>query len=442
MLRAFAALSLVAAGVARCSSEKSCLEHHDAIASALADPWHAIFKSFHLDALFAVRNRSTYHSAPTKWCPHDAAYEFIPATAAALAGKAGASANWTASDGCFHDMKAIVVSISNYADSERLARVRITGINPTGRCNALYAVGTSYTLQVVELATDKLSGTIDVNVTSASAWDDVAANGLTIFLLPCGPEGTLSSILATAKLFIGSNNETSAANAEMLAYRGVWPSPFVPFGRVVPIDEASITSGTYLSIMELTGTDAMQALGTGPSGTGHSAVAVWRNGTLFVCESTYNLEFYGNGIMATEWATWWKKNGEMAGRMAAILTLADEYRTIFDENAFWTWFDTVKGTPYGFNNYLFSGEADGGGSSMTTSENSLVSIFACAVVLDTADPFASFPLPIDNNVLTTVLNVIATFLPNKTGEQHVGVALQLHTLGELHTLVLLYLCAR
>ena len=36
-------------------------------------------------------------------------------------------------------------------------------------------------------------------------------------------------------------------------------------------------------------------------------------------------------------------------------------------------------------------------------------------VLDTADPFASFPLPIDNNVLTTVLNVLAAALPNATG---------------------------
>jgi hypothetical protein len=106
--------------------------------------------------------------------------------------------------------------------------------------------------------------------------------------------------------------------------------------------------------MEFTGTDAMQALGTGPSGTGHSAVAVRRNGTLYVCESTHNLKYYGDGIMATEWATWWDKNGEI-GRMAAILTLADEYHTVFDEDAFWSWFDTVKGTPYGFNNYLFSG---------------------------------------------------------------------------------------
>ena len=37
-------------------------------------------------------------------------------------------------------------------------------------------------------------------------------------------------------------------------------------------------------------------------------------------------------------------------------------------------------------------------------------------VLDTADPFASFPLPVDNSVLTTVLNTIAALLPNATGE--------------------------
>ena len=99
----------------------------------------------------------------------------------------------------------------------------------------------------------------------------------------------------------------------------------------------------------------MQALGTGPSGTGHSAVAVWRNDTLFVAESTHNLKFYGNGIMATQWSEWWAKNAANGGRMVALLVLEDVYRTVFNEEAFWSWFDSVKGTPYGFNNYLFSG---------------------------------------------------------------------------------------
>lgn len=57
----------------------------------------------------------------------------------------------------------------------------------------------------------------------------------------------------------------------------------------------------------------LQALGTGPSGTSHSAVAVWRGGKLFVTESTHNLKYYGNGIMATEWSKWWATDARIDG---------------------------------------------------------------------------------------------------------------------------------
>ena len=352
--RFFVAAALLVCVLGRvCTSFETCIALFDYVSAILPEPWLSIFSSLHLDDIFLARSRAAWvgSNTATQWCPHNAAYEFIPATAATLPASQGFTTNWTATDGCFQSMTAEIMSMS-----QPWVRVRLNGTATKRSCNALYAIADSFGMELVELAAGtRNSVTVDVNVSTADLWTDVTVNGLAVFLLPCGTEGTLASVLATAELFISSQSATSAANAAMLAYRGVWPAPLEPFNKTVLIDPSIIPSGTYISIMEFTGTDAMQALGTGPSGTGHSAVVVWRGTRLFVCESTHNLKYYGNGIMATEWSIWWEKNAAMGDRMASLLVLADNYREVFNEDAFWAWFDTVKGTPYGFNNYLFSG---------------------------------------------------------------------------------------
>ena len=64
-----------------------------------------------------------------------------------------------------------------------------------------------------------------------------------------------------------------------------------------------------------------------------------------------------------------------------MLPLAPAFATAFDIDAAWAWFDTVVGASYGYSNFLFA-------------------------VLDTAAPFRSLPLPIDERMLTPIMNLL------------------------------------
>jgi hypothetical protein len=58
-----------------------------------------------------------------------------------------------------------------------------------------------------------------------------------------------------------------------------------PFNKVTTVNDSSIRSGDYLAIARFDGLDPMVMWGTGGR-TGHSAVAVWDQGLLYVVEST------------------------------------------------------------------------------------------------------------------------------------------------------------
>jgi hypothetical protein len=233
-----------------CTSTSACLiQHADILSKLRFDPWRSMFTELRLDSIISARDPTVTQSSPrvpTQWCPHNAAYEFIPATAAVIPGTARATTNWTGADSCFAGLSATIEVLTT-----AMVRVRVTGNAPTGSCDALYAIGTSFHMRTLELTTAKPTAAVELNISSANERDDVTINGLTVFLLPCGTSGTLASIAKTAGLWIGSANETVAANVELLTYRGVWPSPMVPFGQALSIDASLVPSGTYLSIMEV-----------------------------------------------------------------------------------------------------------------------------------------------------------------------------------------------
>jgi hypothetical protein len=141
------------------------------------------------------------------------------------------------------------------------------------------------------------------------------------------------------------------------------------------------------------GLDPMIGFGTGFGGTGHSAIAMWRGSgasrELFVVEATDRdpfgpAVFFGSGIIVTPYSQWVKLAAN-ATYNVAILPLKPELAAAFDENAAWAWFETVVGASYGYSNFLFA-------------------------VLDTADPFRSLPLPIDERMLIPILNAADALL--------------------------------
>jgi hypothetical protein len=241
-----------------CTSTTSCTSLHGHLLNSLNEPWRSTLSSLRLDEILASRGADgdTIFPArvPTKWCPHNAAFEFIPATSAQLAGVAHAAVYWNGTDECFSNLAATIEKLSSTS-----VRISVSGKSPaTSSCDALYAIGTSYHMKTLELSATKPSATVDFNISSPDERVDIEVNGLAVFFLPCGTDGTLISIANTADLWLGTANATAARNAEFLEYRGIWPSPLVPFGNLLTIDASIVPSGTYLSIMAMSGTDTMQ----------------------------------------------------------------------------------------------------------------------------------------------------------------------------------------
>jgi len=208
--------------------------------------------------------------------------------------------------------------------------------------------------------------------------------------LSAGLGGTITSALATVSLFVGDN--MTAGNVEMLVAKGLWPSA-APFNKSVALDKSAVMSGDYFAILRLDGLDPAIALLTGGA-TGHSAVAVWNGSELYVVESTdanplgpvYWPPPYG--VIVHQYDTW-VQLANAAGYHVAVLPMDPAISATFDEAAFWAWFETVRGMAYGYHTMAYS-------------------------LFDTALPMRNFPMPVDDDVITVVLNVLDRLLPNTT----------------------------
>jgi hypothetical protein len=122
-------------------------------------------------------------------------------------------------------------------------------------------------------------------------------------------------------------------------------------------------------------------------------VAVWEGSTLYICESTDKNPF-GEvywpppyGIIRTEYSKWIQL-AKKAEFLVALLPLAPQYQTKFNEGKFWNWFKQVQGMPYGYHSMLYS-------------------------FLDTY-PLRNLPQPIDNAMLTWFTTAFDRILPNTT----------------------------
>jgi hypothetical protein len=333
------------------------------------------------------------NSSTSTYCPDQAAFDWVPLTVANLS-----ASTLTASihsSGCF----ATVTATAAFGASG--VTVTLVGSGPSALlCSDAFLLTTSFSLSLpVEVST--LASTQHLSFAQWSGPEeaqDVALNGIHVALLPCGIAGSLTSLLNTVDLFfplsLNASAEIGPLNTHFLSSRRVWSgpsgpgSPLVPYGTVQDLDPSVLRSGDYLAILRFDGLDPLIAFGTSLGGTGHSAVLLWKGSgaarELWVVESTDGpnlvppIVFFGHGLTATPWAKW-VAMARTAEYNVAVLPLAPHLAAVFDEGAAWAWFEPLRGTPYGYQNLLFS-------------------------VLDTASPFTSLPLPIDEGVLLPVLN--------------------------------------
>jgi hypothetical protein len=365
------------------------------------------------------------NSTDSKYCPDAGAFDWVPLTVANLS--AAAPAAVFPGSGCFGSLSA------SASFSGAGVEVTLTGASPaTLLCSDVYTITTSFSIQLpVEVSalapTQKIAFPKWAGADEAA---DVALNGIHVALLPCGIVGSLASILATVNLFVPLSLNASdmiPINSRFLNERGVWSgpggrgSPLVPFGTVQDLDPSLIKSGDYLTILRFDGLDPLIAFGTGLGATGHSAVCMWKGAgasrSLYVIESTDGPAifgppaFFGHGIIQTPWADW-VALARVSGYNVAVLPLAPQYAATFDEAAVWSWFEGIEGSPYGARRRRatirplpqrpltpLSFPPFSYPLPPTGYQNLLFS------VLDTADPFVSLPLPIDEGVVIPFLNL-------------------------------------
>jgi len=255
---------------------------------------------------------------------------------------------WTGS--CFQNMKAGMRWVSPTS-----AVIDITGSNPTELlCGDLYIVATRYEEHWVYLEDLTPNTTVVLTNLSGTRAQDVHDGGVSILVAPCGVVGTVTSLVKTLTLFLGEGQAIFNSNMDFLEEKGVLPKGNPSFNTTQAVDASLISSGDYFAVLRLDGLDPMIAFGTGGA-TGHSTVAVWE-GTgadrkLWVVEAT-DADPIGKvywpppyGIIRTPYEKWIPQ-AIAASYHVDLLPIKRDLT--FDEDAFWAWFQTVKGEEYGY----------------------------------------------------------------------------------------------
>lgn len=197
-------------------------------------------------------------------------------------------------------------------------------------------------------------------LTESEVWD-VQTHGVRIFRFGDSPLQTVVQILETALLFLPLLTRravplSSQRNADFLQrYSNVTLAQRHDMGGVM-VNESEIHSGDFIGILRLDGLDPMLAWATGAH-TGHTTVAVWEEGQLYVAESTVNTSYWpSNGIQRTPYRQWLEQ-ARAAGYNVVLAPLAPKYRQRFNATAANEFFRSVEGLQYGYGT-IFSGWID------------------------------------------------------------------------------------
>eukprot|EP00698_Gefionella_okellyi_P018494 TRINITY_DN5548_c0_g1_i1.p1 TRINITY_DN5548_c0_g1~~TRINITY_DN5548_c0_g1_i1.p1 ORF type:complete len:549 (-),score=103.23 TRINITY_DN5548_c0_g1_i1:70-1716(-) len=281
----------------------------------------------------------------------DPFFAFIPVYLGSL--MAGASAIETNSP-CFAQTQFVFHPTSNDTGV-----IEVTGDKPTSElCRDLYLFAT---VKGWHLHEQFFRGThsIEWHHMSVEEAADVSANGIRVFRFPRDETDTISDIYQTFRMFDGGfapgpkahvTADMEKTNLQFLkdhANVTMEPRPI----ESVFLDESQIHSGDFFGVIRLDGLDPMLAWAMG-SATGHTTVAMWIDGELYVCESTSGWYWPKANIQRTPYRDW-LKFAQDASFNVVHLPLRAEVRARFNETAALDWFLTVEGLQYGYRNMLF-----------------------------------------------------------------------------------------
>ena len=150
----------------------------------------------------------------------------------------------------------------------------------------------------------------------------------------------------------------------------------------IEIDKNKIKSGDFIGLTRFDGLDQFINVGAG-SRLGHTTIAMWEDGELYITESQAGWYWPRAGIQKNKWDDWYKWARE-ADMNIVLIPMKEENRKNFDVAKAWKRFYELQGLDYGFRNFLFSS-------------------------VDTT--YDSLPATLDESFVTVVFQVVEKFSP-------------------------------
>jgi hypothetical protein len=242
-------------------------------------------------------------------------------------------------------------------DEELNLSINAKGVKQCDRKGGdLYIVGTLAHLQVVEITALKGASILweSTNNTESETWD-LQNKGIRIFLFQSEAGTLIANLLKTIELFIpeiigpGVGTTAAEANVEFLseyAHKVMEPNPTLT--DPPPADQ--VKSGDFFGVIRLDGLDPMLAWAMG-STTGHTTVAMWIDGDLYICESTAAGAYWPlSGIQKTPYAEWLQM-AQDADYNVVYMPLEEGVE--LDEDSAVAFFKQWEGVDYGYQAMLW-----------------------------------------------------------------------------------------
>lgn len=262
--------------------------------------------------------------------------------------------NWAGT--CFASNSAVTTT-----QSDGNVKITITSGSPaTDSCydHYIFITNTGIDRIKIEKAGDMtVEFALPADLNDAEKWD-LAQKGIRVMEIATDEPTTIANLLETVLLFVpeftqGVDKKSAQRNVDFInRYSNL--NDMVPrdpsLNRPPPAEK--VKSGDFFGIIRLDGLDPMLSWAMG-STTGHTTVALWIDGELYVCESTAVSSYWPtNGIQKTPYSTWLKQ-AEQAGFNVVHAPLSDSVRAKFNEQAAVDFFRTVEGVDYGYYNMLW-----------------------------------------------------------------------------------------
>ena len=191
---------------------------------------------------------------------------------------------------------------------------------------------------------------------------DLKVNGVRLLGFCQGIVKSLESIYMTAKLYLGGFSTKHPHVTDYMEKSNIeFLKNFVGFDlkhraeavskSILNIDKKDIKTGDFVAITRLDGLDQLIDMGTGSS-IGHTAIAAWIDGDLYVLESQDGWYWPRHGIQRNQWDQWvqW---AHAADFHVEIVPLKEEFRQLLNAEDAINWFKSKEGLNYGYHNFLF-----------------------------------------------------------------------------------------